>query len=90
MQKGREYANIQGHINPDIFTKNRYSVFDDCVINELDSGFQNTRSQNDIPNAKTAANLNPPTKKSQNVKPSPMYIHGKIDHLKFLEALKSK
>ena len=52
------------YINPDIPTKNRYKVFSDCVINELDSDPKNTESQNDIPNMNPATNLNPPTKKS--------------------------
>ena len=34
MQKDTE------HINPDISTKNRYSVFADSVINNIDSGHQ--------------------------------------------------
>ncbi|CAD1472582.1 unnamed protein product, partial [Heterotrigona itama] len=43
--------------NPDIPIKNRYSVFADRVINELDSGSKKTELQNDIPNADTAINL---------------------------------
>ena len=37
-------------INSVIQTKNRY-IFADCLINELDSGPQNTESHNDITNA---------------------------------------
>ena len=53
------------------------------------------KSQNDIPNANTAINLKTPlpppsAKRSQNVKLPPIYIHCKIDHLKLLDALKSK
>ena len=57
MQKGVDY------INTDIHTKN--SVFVDCAISELDLGPQNTESQNNILNANTATNLNPPVEKLQ-------------------------
>ena len=78
------------HINLDIPTKHRYSVFADCVINDLDSDPKNTELQNDIPNANTAINLNLPTKKPPTGKSPPIYIHGKIGHLKLLDTLKSK
>lgn len=50
---------VQGHINSDIPPKNRYSIFADHIINELDSDFQKMKLQNDNPNAKIAANINP-------------------------------
>ena len=49
-----------------------------------------TGSQNDSSKANTVTNLNPPTKKPQNVKPPPIYIDDKIDYLKLLDEFKSK
>lgn len=45
--------------------------------------------QNDIPNVNTAINLNS-AKKPQNIKPPPIYIHCKINHLKLLDAYNSR
>lgn len=61
------------HINPDILTKNRYSVCADASsILWLDSGSQNTKLQNDIPNVNTATNLNPSAKKNLKLSVGPL------------------
>ena len=78
-------------INPDIHTKNRFSIFAECLITEPDNEKTNLKplTRNTIAHENTKSNTNPPSNvKSSNTKPPPIYIHGNIDHIMLLDVIK--
>ncbi|KOX72934.1 hypothetical protein WN51_01864 [Melipona quadrifasciata] len=79
-------------INPDIPTKNRFSIFAECLIKEPDTEKTNIKptTGNNTAHSKATSNLNSINIKPINTKPPPIYIHGNIDHIKLLDALKNK
>lgn len=81
------------HTNPAIPIKNRYSVFADCLINKQDNNKRNTTSMD---NTYSNANLQaiPPIMTPKKIQPStplPLQsIHGNVNHIKLIYALKDK
>lgn len=80
-------AQEQGMDIIDITTK-KYSIFADCIINDREAKEQtyicrNTNTDNPI-------NSDSASQRLQITKPPPIYIHGNINHIKLLDAFRSK
>ena len=66
---------------PNVPTKNKFGVLADCLIDD------ETEQKNDEPVNKHVHHKTP---ELTNIKPPPIYIHGKVNHIRLLETLKSK
>ena len=67
-------------------------MFAECINTEHNNAVRNTNSYRDDTNLtaeKTPTDKSTDTK-PRNIKPPPIYIHGNINHVKFLDALKDK
>ena len=62
-------------------SQNRYSIFADCLVQDTN---QTNTEQTNGPNSQTKI-----PQKPTSVKPPPIYLHGKLNHTKLLEALKT-
>ena len=70
-------------LNPEIPTKNRFSLFAECINKEQDNTNNHTNSHmenNKIHNEETAPITNPTISKPRPIKSPPIYVHGNINH----------
>ena len=67
---------------PNVPTKNKFGILADCLIVNDES-----EQKNDEPVNKHVHHKTP---ELTNIKPPPIYGHGKVNHIKLLETLKSK
>ena len=80
-------------LNPEIPTKNRFSLFAECINKEQYNTNDHTNSHmenNKIHDEETAPITNPITSKPRSIKPPPIHVHGNLNHFKLLDALKDK
>ena len=75
-------------LNPEIPTKNRFSIFAECINKEQDNTNNHTNfhmENNKIHDEETAFITNPIISKPRSIKQLPIYVHGNINHVKLLE-----